>query len=136
MQRRVLEEEVHYQTAVDRGVDRVSCAYDFFKRGLVCYHDEGACLVLRHPAACFRYVVDSFADAYVRALPVLAEELVEDGLALRAVHVSASEPHEELPYLRLEDDDDGDESDVKHGLHDVGHEPHVECRYDDPDHIK
>lgn len=100
--------------------------------------DEGSGLVFGHSAACFRKVVDGLASADVGAFGSSADaaDPVEDGTALGAVHVSASELHQEFPDLRLEYHDEGDESDVEHGLHDVGHEPHVECGYDDPDHIK
>ena len=54
----------------------------------------------------------------------------------KACKVSASQLHEEFSDFRLEDHDQRDESDVKHGLHDVGHQPHVECGDDDPDHIQ
>jgi hypothetical protein len=55
---------------------------------------------------------------------------------LRAVHVSASELHEEFSDFRLENDDDRYETDVKYGFHDVGHQPHVEGGYNDSDHVQ
>ena len=121
---------------MDGGIDAVAGADDFFKRGLVGYHDEGARTVFRHSSAGFRKVIHRFAPAYAAAGAVLAEYLVKNGLALTAVHISASEPHQEFPDFRLEYHYDGYQSDIKHCLHNVGHQLHIECRNYDSYHVE
>ena len=121
---------------MDGCIYAVSGADDLLEACLVGYHDQGSGLVFGHSPACLGEVVHGFAAADVGAFLVLSTELVEEGAAFRAVHVSASELHEEFSDLRLEDHDEGYESDIKDGLHDVGHEPHVECGHYDPDDIQ
>ena len=98
------------------------------------YDDKGSGLVFGHAAACFGEVVHLFARAHLVVLP--SGELVDDGPAPGVVHVSVSEPYEEFPDLRLEDHDDGEDTDVKYHVHDGDHESHVEGSHDDADHVQ
>ena len=136
MERRVLEEQVHYEAAVDSCVYAVSCTDDFCQTCLVGYHYQCSGLVFRHSPACFGKVVYLVASADVGAFVIYSADPVDDGTASCAVHVSASQLHEEFSDLRLEYHDKGYKADVENGLHDVGHEPHVECGYDDSDYIQ
>ena len=116
------------------GVDPVSCADDFLERVLVSDHYERSGLVLGHPAACFGQVVHLFARAHVVLLP--AQQPVDDGPALRIVHIPVAQIDQELPDLRLEYDDDGKYSDVQDHVHDRRHEPHVERPHDNADDVE
>ena len=134
MQRRVLEEQVHDQSAVDAGVYPVSGADDVVQSVLVGDDDQGSGLVLGHSSACLGQVVHLFACAHLGALPT--GELVDYGPALSVVHVSVSKPYQELSDLRLEYHDDREHTDIQYHVHDRAHEPHSESSHDDTDHIQ
>ena len=134
VERGVLEEYVHDQTSVDAGVDAVSRVYDLVKRHSLGEDDEGSGLVLRHSPAGLGQVVHRVAVRDVRR--VLSEYPVDDGPSLGVVHVPVAEAYQEFPDLRLEYHDEGEHTDVKHGLHEGGHEPHVECRDQHPDEVE
>ena len=134
MKRGVLEEEVHYKTAVDACVDSVSCAYHVVKRAVMSDHDQGTCLVFGHSSAGFCEVIDSFAAYGISTF--LAKNLVHDGFALCIVHISVSELDQEFSDLWLEDDDQCYESEVQHHVHYGGHKPHVERVHHYPDEIE
>lgn len=135
VERGVLEEQVHDQTAVDGCIYVVACVYDVVKRGCMGYDYEGSGLVLGHSAACLRDFIGCLASGRTFGFPA-SEELVEDLLSLRALHPLVSDPYQELADFRLEYDDQCYETDVEHGLHDIGHKPHVEGRRQYTDHIE
>ena len=134
VKRRVLEEEIHDQSAVDSCVYPVSGADDFIKRSVMCDHDKRSGLVLRHSAAGLCEVVHGLASDGVCSLS--SQDPVHDGTSLCAVHVSVAEPDEEFPDFRLEDDDQGYDSHIQHHVHDGRHQPHVECLHHDPDDVE
>ena len=71
--------------------------------------------------------------------PVLSSDILQLAqhlLSLGCLHPSVSEPDEEFPDFRLEDDDDREDSDVEHRFHDRRHQPHVEGRYEDTYYIQ
>ena len=136
VERGVLEEQVHYQASVYSRIDTVSCAYDFLKGSVVGNHDECSGLVFGHSSARLRHVVHGFASGYISGAALLAEYLVQEGSAFGAAHIPAAKSHQELSDLRLEDHDECDESHIQYGLHNVGHQPHIEGGDNNPDHIQ
>ena len=132
---RVLEEEIHDETAVDACINSVSCADYLFKRVFVRNDNQSSCLFFGHSATCFSQVVHSLGVLQCGRCG-LAENPVDDGAALVAVHIPVSEPDEELSDLRLEDHDECKHSDIQNHIHYGCHQSHVECGHEHSDHIK
>ena len=124
MKRGVLEEQVHYQTAVDFRIYSVSGAYDFLKGIVVCYDYKCAGLVFRHVSACFRDLIDRLIGMVASGLS--SENAVYDFSSCCVGLESVSELDQEFSDFGLEDDYEREYSDVKHSLHYGGHELHVE----------
>ena len=135
MQRRVLEEQVHQKPSVYLRIDTVSRADEIVERCAVGNDDECAGLVFRHSSAGLGDFVGFFACRSC-GLDVSAEKSVEELLTFGAAHISVSESDEELSYLRLEDDDQSQHTDIKHHVHDGNHQSHVECSHYHSDHVQ
>ena len=123
VKRGVLEEQVHYETAVDGCVYPVACADDIVERHVVRYDDERSGLVFRHISACFCDFVDCLASGTFRFSSL--EQPVDDLLASRALHPAVADSDEELSDFRLEYYDQRKHTDIKNCLHQCIHQSHV-----------
>ena len=135
MKRGVLEEQVGYKAAVDCRVYFVTCVYDLVQRETVRNDNQCSGLFLRHLSACLCQIIHFFAHSRAGRC-VLTEDSVEDILSSRAAHVPVAKSYEEASDLRLEDYDQGKDSDVEHHVHDCHHEPHVERSHKYPYDVK
>lgn len=129
VQRRVFEEQVHYQASVNGCIHLVARADDVLKRCVVRNNDERSGLLFGHPVAGVGDFVDSLA--IVGDLLIPSEDPIQDVLSFGVCHISVAELDEKFPDLRLEDDYDGDDSDVQDGVQKGGHELHSEGAHKD-----
>ena len=134
MQRRVLEEQVHYQSAVYCCINLVTGADDIIKRSIAFDYDKCTSFAFRHSVACVGNLIYGFAET--GSLSVSSENAVQQVASLCVCHISVANLYEELPDLGLEDHDDGNYSDVQNGVQKSGHELHSGGTYQDADEVK
>ena len=133
MKRRVLEEQVRDEAAVDACINSIARAYDLVKR---CFMDKDykrAGLVLGHYAAGLCDVVDAFDGLYHG---LSAQYPVDELPSSRAVHVSVAQLHQEFSDFRLEYYNDSDDSHIHECVQERGHELHAKRADEDADEEK
>ena len=106
------------------GVDLISGVYHVLKLHAVGYHDKRSGLGFRHSEAGFRNVIGLFSifPLYSRA----AKNPVYQSLASWTAHISVAKSCEEFSQFRLEDDDEGEHSDIENHVQDGFNKSHVQ----------
>ena len=128
MERGVLEEQVHDEAPADDGVHDVTGLDYALEVAAARDHDECSDLLLAHYAA-------GFGDLYCRVHHyrgfTVLEESVEEAAPSGGL---GSEAVEDMPDLRLEYDDDGQNTYVEDGFQQGCHHLHVQRLHDDAHH--
>ena len=132
VERGVLEEQVQYQSAVDRRVDPVPGLYYVLETVNVREDDKRPGFRVGHRTAGF---CDFVEVRGLEVLPFLAEEFLDDHPRSRAELCLRAYPVEEMPDLRLEDHDKGQDADIDERPQQRAHEFHVEGVDDDHQHV-
>ena len=124
VQRGILEEDIHDQTATDLRIQGVSSSDDVFELDLASDDDEGAGLLFRHLQAGLGYLGNGFC---VHLIVVAArKESPEQGTVLDGRAGLFAKGVKKTAYLRLEDDDEGDCTHVDHRSQQRGNHLHAQ----------
>ena len=128
MQRRILEEQVHQEPAVDQAVNPVARFDNILQRRLVGKDDQGAGLAFRHGPAGLRNLLDHFA---VHPFFADSQKLTEEGLACPGQSVGP-QAVEEMTDFRLENHNERQHAHVDERAQQGAHQFHVEGCHDHP----